>query len=115
MGRRDVDLATKTLTMRVYDVSDVAVKADASSVVRISKPADVPEQPWDYRKTAPSEKAGDQLVSETVTLGASQSVRASKRGNRNIIPITGGNLTGKIAGKVLAGGADSESLQSHDD
>jgi hypothetical protein len=112
VGRRSVDSATKTLTMRVYDVSDVAIEADSPDVVRVSKPADAPEQPWDYRKAAPSEKAGEQMITETVTLGGSQSVGATKSGSRNIIPITGGSLTGKVAGKVLAGGADYQNLSN---
>jgi len=45
-----------------------------------------------------------------VALGASTSVGASKRGNRNIIPITGGTLTGNITGKVLFGGADYQNF-----
>jgi hypothetical protein len=76
----------------------------------VTKPADVQDQPWDYRKAAAEEKRGDQLVSENVTLGASQSVGATPKGNRNIIPITGGTLNGKITGKVLAGGADYQNL-----
>ena len=43
-------------------------------------------------------------------LSPSQSVGASKRGNRNIIPITGGDLSGRITGKVLSGGADYQNL-----
>ena len=39
-----------------------------------------------------------------------QSVGPSKRGNRNIIPITGGELDGRISGKVLPGGADYQNL-----
>ena len=50
------------------------------------------------------------LITETVTLSPSQSVGASKRGNRNIIPITGGELSGRIPGKVLFGGADYQNL-----
>ncbi|MGD0310428.1 MAG: DUF3237 domain-containing protein [Acidobacteriota bacterium] len=109
-GRRVVDLAAKTMKISVYDVSGVATKADATNSVQVTKPADVQDQPWDYRKAAAEEKRGDQLVSENVTLGASQSVGATKRGNRNIIPITGGTLNGKIIGKVLAGGADYQNL-----
>jgi hypothetical protein len=37
-------------------------------------------------------------------------VGPAKKGTRNIIPITGGTLSGKIAGKVLAGGADYQNL-----
>jgi hypothetical protein len=76
----------------------------------MAKPANVKAQPWDYRKAAPGEQKGDQLITENVTLGASQSVGAAKKGNRNIIPITGGTLTGKITGKVLFGGADYQNL-----
>ena len=35
---------------------------------------------------------------------------ATKNGGRNVIPITGGNLSGKITGRILAGGADYQSL-----
>ena len=49
------------------------------------------------------------MVTETVMLSPSQTVGASKRGNRNIIPITGGELSGRITGKVLFGGADYQS------
>jgi hypothetical protein len=98
------------MTLRVYDVSGVKAPADAGRVVRIIKPAGVPPQPWDYRKAGPSEKRGSQLITETVTLSPSQSVGASKRGPRNIIPITGGELTGRITGKVLPGGADYQNL-----
>ena len=47
-----------------------------------------------------------------MSLGASLSVGTSKRGRRNIIPITGGNVTGDITGKVLAGGADYQNLSN---
>jgi hypothetical protein len=109
-GRRVVDLAAKTMKIGVYDVSGVATRADRTNSVQVAKPADVQDQPWDYRKATAEEKRGEQLVTENVTLGASQSVGATKRGNRNIIPITGGILSGKITGKVLAGGADYQNL-----
>src|SRR5690606_12859275 len=38
--------------------------------------------------------------------GASINIGASKRGNRNIIPITGGTTSGRVTGKILNGGAD---------
>jgi hypothetical protein len=50
------------------------------------------------------------LMRENVTLAPAQSVGPSKRGNRNIIPITGGELSGRITGKVLMGGADFQNL-----
>ena len=109
-GRRVVDLAAKTMKISVYDVSGVATAPDATNSVQVTKPADVQDQPWDYRKASAEEKRGDELISENVTLGASQSVGATKKGNRNIIPITGGTLSGKITGKVLPGGADYQNL-----
>ena len=107
VGRRVLNAAARTMTLRVFDVAGVK---PSGRVVRIAKPAGVPSQPWDYRKAAPSEKRGSQVISESVTLSPSQSVGPSKRGPRNVIPITGGELTGRITGKVLAGGADYQNL-----
>jgi hypothetical protein len=113
VARRVVNVAAKTMTLRVYDVSGVAVTANSSNVIRIAKPSGVPEQPWDYRKAAPGEKQGSILITESVTLSPSLRVGATKRGvNRNIIPITGGDLSGRITGKVLAGGADYQNLSA---
>lgn len=109
VARRVINPAAKTMTLRVYEVSAPAASASADAI-RISKPAGVPPQPWDYRRADPSEKQGAQLITERVTLSPSQSVGASKRGNRNIIPITGGELSGRITGKVLPGGADYQNL-----
>ncbi len=109
-GRRVVDMAAGTVKINIYDISDVGVAPDVMNSIRLAKPADAPNQPWDYRKASPEEKRGDQLITENVTLAASQSVGATKAGNRNIIPITGGTLEGKITGKVLSGGADYQNL-----
>jgi hypothetical protein len=111
-GRRIVDMAAKTMKITVFDVSGVAVAADAANSVQVTKPADLPNQPWDFRRAAQDEKRGDQLIVENVALGGSQSVGATKKGNRNIIPITGGTLSGKIKGKVLPGGADYQNLSN---
>ncbi len=110
VGRRVLNAAARTMTLRVYDVSGTKPASGSARVVRITKPAGVPPQPWDYRTAAPSEKRGNQLITEIVTLSPSQSVGPSKRGPRNIIPITGGELTGRITGKVLPGGADYQNL-----
>jgi hypothetical protein len=110
VARRVQNAAAKTMTMRVYDVTGAAIASDSANVIRIGKPPGVPNQPWDYRKGDPGEKQGNILISETVTLSPSQSVGPSKRGNRNIIPITGGELSGRIPGKVLFGGADYQNL-----
>jgi hypothetical protein len=110
VARRVLNAAARTMTLRVYDVSGVKPPTDAGRVVRITKPAGVPPQPWDYRRAGPTETRGSPLITETVTLSPSQAVGPSKRGPRNIIPITGGELTGRITGKVLAGGADYQNL-----
>jgi hypothetical protein len=109
VARRVLNPTARTLKMSVYDVGGVTIEADKS--VKIVKPAAVPPQPWDYRIAAASERQGEVLATENVTLGGGQSVGASKRGSRNILPITGGTLTGGlIPGKVLPGGADYQNL-----
>jgi hypothetical protein len=109
-GRRVVDLATRTLKISVYDVSGVSVAPDSKQSIQITKPAGVQDQPWDYRKATAEEKRGEELIRENVTLAAGQMVGPTKKGTRNIIPITGGTLSGKITGKVLFGGADYQNL-----
>jgi hypothetical protein len=108
VARRVVDEAAKTMKLVVFDVAVAATNKTDS--LRISKPINVPEQPWDFRRAAPDEKRGDLLITENVTLAGSQSVGATPRGTWNVIPITGGTLTGKIEGQVLAGGADYQNL-----
>ena len=110
VARRVVDRAAKTMKLSVFEVSSVAVAASEKDSIRVTKPADLPDQPWDYRKAAAGEQRGELFITENVTLAASQSVGAAKKGNRNIIPITGGTLSGKITGKVLPGGADYQNL-----
>ena len=110
VARRILDENANTLTVRVYDVSSVAIPTGTASVVRIVKPADAPPQPWNNRMKGADEKQGKELIVESVGLSPSQRVGASKRGNRNIIPITGGDLSGRITGKVLSGGADYQNL-----
>jgi hypothetical protein len=68
-GRRVVDLAAKTMKISVYDVSSVDIESNATNSVQVTKPSDVQDQPWDYRKASPEEKRGDQLITENVTLG----------------------------------------------
>jgi hypothetical protein len=109
-GRRVVDQAAKTLKITVYDISNVAVAPDSKDSVHVTKPADAQDQSWDYRKATAEEKRGEELIRENVTLAASQMVGPTGKGTRNIIPITGGTLSGKITGKVLFGGADYQNL-----
>jgi len=108
VGRRTIDAANKTMSLSIYDVAN-APQTGAVHPIRIMKPANLPAQPWDYRKADPSERQGERIVTESVQLGASQAIAGGKRGARNIIPITGGTLAGEISGKVLFGGADYQS------
>jgi hypothetical protein len=110
VGRRTLDENTTRFTLRVYDVSNVVVRTDPANAIRITKPTGVKPQPWDFRQKDASEKQGKELIVESVGLSPSQRIGPSKRGNRNIIPITGGDLSGRITGKVLSGGADYQNL-----
>jgi len=109
VGRRTIDAAKKTMKLAIYDVTNVAVSTDAAQRASVRKPADVPPQPWDYRKPGPGEERGETILVESVALGRSQAIQNGKRGSRNVIPITGGTLEGIVAGKVLFGGADYQS------
>ena len=112
VARRILDETARELTVRVYDLAGVPTPIGAANIIRIRKPADAPPQPWNNRARGANEKPGKELIVESVGLSPSERVGASKRGNRNIIPITGGDLTGRITGKVLRGGADYQNLSS---
>lgn len=108
VGTRQVDRQAGTLTMRIYDVADVS--AAPGGELSITKPAGVPSQLWDC--PAASGNPGAVAFTEHVNIGASVSVGASKRGNRNAIPITGGSVSGRVQGSVLSGGADYQLLDA---
>jgi hypothetical protein len=98
---RSLDASGKKLELAVYDVSKVT--GDAPKV-KLTNPTDAPNQPWDCAK--PSGSKGAEVFTETVSLGGSISTGASKSGTRNVIPITGGTVTGKLTGTIVAAGAD---------
>ncbi|HNY29595.1 MAG TPA: DUF3237 family protein [Fibrobacteria bacterium] len=98
---RVVDTVAKTIKMEVFDISGVT---NPAKQVQIKDPAGVVNQTWDC--VSFTGQKGATVFTENVALGSSISIGASKRGSRNIIPITGGTTTGKIAGKILNGGAD---------
>ncbi len=110
-GRRIIDSAAGTMKISVYDVSGINVTPDSTNSVIVTEPSDVPDQPWDFRK-ASSERNGNKFITESVSLGGSQSVGASKRGSRNVIPITGGTVTGNLTAKILPAGADYQNLSN---
>lgn len=103
VGTRTFDPVAKTMSMKVYKVADAA--AAGGNMVKVEEPTGFPDQTWEC-KTPIGRQAGV-VYEESVGIGAgSVSVGASKRGTRNIIPITGGTTTGRIEGGVLSGGAD---------
>ena len=104
-GTRTIDSTGTTMEVDVYDVSSVTA---VGSSVQISVPPGATPQPWDC-STATGAK-GASVFTENVTLGSSLSIGASKRGTRNIIPITGGSVSGQVAGSVLYGGGDYQLL-----
>lgn len=110
VGRRIVDLNSNTIKISIYDVSNVTI--DTSNSLKITKPENVQSQSWDYRKAQSGERKGSELITENVSLASSQSVGETKKGNRNIIPITGGNVTGKLTAKIVAAGADYQNLSN---
>jgi len=98
---RIIDSSTKTIKMKVYDISNVAL---TQARTLIKDPEGIPNQTWDCVKI--TGRKGQSVFTENVSLGSSISIGASKRGSRNIIPITGGTMSGKVNGKILPGGAD---------
>ena len=101
VGTRTVDAAGSKITLDVYDVSKVAA---TDTKVQLKDPAGVPNVSWDCVTATGTN--GSSVFTENVTLGSTVGVSNAKRGSRNIIPITGGTTTGKVAGKILNGGAD---------
>ena len=100
-GTRVIDAAAGTVQLDVYDVANVAA---TEAKIRLVDPTDRPPQPWDC-STATGGK-GATVFTENVTLGPSLSIGASKRGTRNIIPITGGTVSGRFTGTIVPGGGD---------
>ena len=106
-GTLTVDSTGTTMELDVYDISKVTA---GSPSIQISVPSGATPQPWDCN-TATGGK-GQSVFTENVTLGSSLSIGNSKRGNRNIIPITGGSVSGKVTGTVVYGGGDYQLVGS---
>jgi hypothetical protein len=105
VGTRTIDVAAGTEQLAIYDVANVAA---AEPKIRLVDPTDRPNQPWECSTMTGTR--GATVFTENVTLGSSLSIGASKRGTRNIIPITGGTVSGRFVGTVLPGGADYQLL-----
>jgi hypothetical protein len=103
VGTRVLDAAAKTLTLAIYKVA--ASTSVPGTTVRIEEPEGLPEQSWECAPAMGERQ--DVLYKASVMIDAgSIAVGASKRGTRNIVPITGGTFEGRISGTVLSGGAD---------
>ena len=100
-GTRTVNMAAGTIDLAIYDISKVTAQDPR---VKLTDPAGVPNQPWECSTRTGAK--GASVFTEAVTLGSSLSVGASKRGTRNVIPIAGGTVSGRLAGSVVPGGAD---------
>lgn len=94
-------VANGKMTLAVYDIANVT---PGEPRVELKKPEGVPAQPWECNMTKGTQ--GSTVFTENVSLGSSYQINNAKYGSRNIIPITGGTTTGKVAGKILNGGAD---------
>ena len=101
VGTRTVDAVSGAVELAIYDVAEVPV---TEPTLTLKDPSGEPQQTWDCVTAQGSQ--GASVFTETVTLGASLSVGQGKNGTRNIIPITGGTVSGRLQGKVLPGGAD---------
>jgi hypothetical protein len=100
-GTRSVDAASSKVEIAIYDVSKVSA---GEPRVRVSDPAGVPNQTWECSTQTGAK--GASVFTEAVLIGSSLSVGASKRGTRNVIPITGGTTSGRVVGSILKAGAD---------
>ena len=108
IGVREFDPDAKTLRVKVYQVTAPSV-APTPDALRVTDPAGVPNQQWECAERSGSQ--GEVVYMETVGIDAgSVAVGDSKRGTRNIIPITGGTTSGRVTGSVLSGGADFQLL-----
>lgn len=105
VGTRMLD-ASGNLALEVHDVARVKLGA----TLQIENPAGAVEQTWACNEA--TRTAGEEQFRENVAIGSSLSVGQTKNGNRNVIPITGGRVTGQVTADVLAHGADFQLLGS---
>lgn len=100
-GIRRVNERTGTIELSIYDIAQVPL---SEPKLQLIDPPGLANQPWECATN--NNGRGATVMTANVALGGSVSVGNSKRGNRNIIPITGGRLSGRLNGVVLPGGAD---------
>ena len=106
VGRRQAGAGG--VTWSVHAVS--ATPDPADPVTRVPADPGLPQQPFDCPAIPAGATRGDTaLLTARVAIGSSQAVGTTPAGRRNIIPITGGSVTGTLAsGTVNPGGADHQ-------
>jgi hypothetical protein len=108
-GYREFDAEKKTMKMSIYDIAGVTAPGEK---VTIKDPpeSELQNQTWDCKPAGGTR--GAVFYTESVAIGGIVTVGQSKRGMRQLIPITGGTMMGKLAGTILDGGADFQLLGS---
>lgn len=101
IANRIVDTVAKTIQLNVCGILKAALP-DAR--IQIKDPVNVPNQTWECFQLTGGQ--GASVFTENAMLGTSISIGASKRRSGNIIPITGGTMSGRVVGKIFNGGAD---------
>jgi hypothetical protein len=102
VGIREFDPVAKTLKLSAFQATDAP---DMTGAITVVEPDGVPDQTWECKQY--SGTTGKTIYTESVGIGDGQiAVGASKRGTRNIVPITGGTTKGMLEGMVFDGGAD---------
>lgn len=103
VGKRRV--TASGVEISVYAVSPTPNPAHA--IVRVPADPSVRQQAWNCSYPPSTATQGTLALTASVNIGSSQSIGSSKYGSRNIIPITGGSLSGTLVpGSVNPGGAD---------
>lgn len=110
LARRTINRAGKVIQLMFFEPPRAEPIGDTSNCLFVTKPPGWRDQPLSFRRARADEERGEPVISEHVTLGQSQMIPAGKGGGRNIIPITGGTLEGRIRGQVLNAGADYQLL-----
>jgi hypothetical protein len=103
VGRRQV--TASGIKLSVYSVS--ATPSPTDPVTRVPADAQLRQQAYQCTGAPASAAQGTEVMAARVSIGSSQAVGNSKRGKRNIIPITGGSYSGsRGSGTVNTGGGD---------
>lgn len=102
IATRSYEPNMKRVRLEVYELTGIA---STTNSVRVQKPTSRPSQSWKCKSSAGAQ--GAEVYRATVEVSTEWwTVGESKYGNRNIIPIQGGMMSGRLKGRVLPGGAD---------